>query len=69
MSLHGGKDLDYKVRNSNSEYFVDWVGQLPVFNSNVIIGKRLTETEAKNLIEILAEENLGLCEMIQVEVI
>jgi hypothetical protein len=69
LSLHGGKELDYKVRNGNGEYFVDWVGQLPVFNSNIIMGKRLTETEAKNLIEILAEENLGLCEMIQVDVI
>lgn len=59
--------MDYKVRNSNGEYFVDWVEQLPVFNSNIILGKRLTETGAKNLIEILAEENLGLCEIVQVQ--
>lgn len=56
--------MDYKVRNSNGEYFVDWVEQLPVFNSNIILGKRLTEIGAKNLIEILAEENLGLCEIV-----
>lgn len=60
------KELDYKVKNKNGDYFVDWVGQVPVFNSNIIMGKRLNETGAKNLIEILAEINLGPCEMVKV---
>lgn len=58
--------MNYKVRNKNGDYFVDWIGQLPVFNSNIIMGKRINEKEAKNLIAILAKENLGLCEMVEV---
>lgn len=54
------------MRNKNGDYFVDWIGQLPVFNSNIIMGKRINEKEAKNLIAILVEENLGLCEMVEV---
>jgi len=58
--------MDYKVKNKNGEYFVEWVGQLPVFNTNIITGKRLSEPGADNLIKLLAEENLGLCEKVVV---
>ncbi len=58
--------MDYKVKNKDGEYFVDWVGQFPVFNANIIMGKRLSESGANNLIKLLAEENLGLCEKITV---
>lgn len=58
--------MDYKVKNKDGEYFVEWVGQLPVFNSNIIMGKRLSKTGADNLIMVLAEENMGLCEKVEV---
>lgn len=58
--------MEYKVKNSNGEYFVDWVGQLPVFNSNIIMGKRLSEDGAKNLIKLLEEENFGLLTLVSI---
>ncbi len=58
--------MHYKVKNEDGEYFVEWVGQLPIFNSNIMMGKRLSESGANNLIKLLAEENLGLCEKIAV---
>lgn len=29
--------MDYKVKNKDGEYFVEWIGQLPVFNTNIIM--------------------------------
>lgn len=58
--------MEYKVKNSNGEYFVDWVEQLPVFNSNIIMGKRLSEDGAKNLIKLLEEENFGLLTLVSI---
>lgn len=58
--------MDYKVKNKDGGYFVEWIGQLPVFNTNIIMGKRLSESGANNLINLLAEENLGLCEKVLV---
>lgn len=61
-----GDIMDYKVKNKDGGYFVEWIGQLPVFNTNIMMGKRLSESGANNLIELLANENLGLCEKVAV---
>lgn len=58
--------MDYKVKNKNGEYFVDWVGQFPIFNSDIVMGKRLSESGANNLIKLLEEENFGLCKKVLV---
>lgn len=61
------KIKNIKIKNGNGEYFVEWIGQIPVFNSNCMFGKRFSENEAKDLIQLLAEENMGVCESVLVE--
>jgi len=53
--------MKYKVK-SNKGYFVDWVGKEPVFNENIIFGKRLSESGSENLIELLVGEYGLVCE-------
>ena len=59
---------EYKVKNSNGEYFVSWVEKTPVFNRNSMFGERFSETGASNLIKLLSEENIRGCESVPVSV-
>ena len=51
--------MEFKVKSNKNGYFVDWVGEKPCFNPNMIFGKRLSETEAEDLIRLLVEKYPG----------
>lgn len=59
--------MDYKVKNKDGEYFVEWPTYVPpIFTTDINKGKILSESGADNLIRILTEENLAVCEKVVV---
>lgn len=58
------KENHYRLKNSNNEYFVDWVGDTPCFNSNIIFGAKLSKSDANNLLIVLSDIGIIKCTVV-----